>query len=192
MANPKDGQGHKNKYVDTNIKIMSQEMLMCNIKALIFIILKKIMSIFWKMSNFKVKRLSNIKKILQQGIFMCNINMKTHALTVEKKFVRLKFTNHRTNSKARSKIWWHFTESITRKYGAEFGGRGGRMSEKIKMVIAQLFASAFVGRSNQFQGEAFLQLFDQETRPVLLYQTVAIWERTRKNKKQQHTFVFIF
>ena len=126
MANPKDGQGHKNKYVDTNIKIMSQGMLMCNIKALIFIILKKIMSIFWKMSTFKVKRLSNIKKILQQGIFMCNINMKTHALTVEKKFVRLKFTNHRTNSKARSKIWRHFTESITRKYGAEFGGgRGG-------------------------------------------------------------------
>ena len=36
------------------------------------------------------------------------------------------------------------------------------------MVIVQLFAYAFVGRSNQFQGEAFLQLFDQETRPVLL------------------------
>ena len=35
MANSKDGQGHKDKYLDT-WKILSQEMLMCNLKALIF------------------------------------------------------------------------------------------------------------------------------------------------------------
>ena len=35
MANSKDGQGHKDKYLDTSKKILSQEML--NIKALIFI-----------------------------------------------------------------------------------------------------------------------------------------------------------
>ena len=35
MANSKDGQGHKDKYLDT--KILSQEMLMCNMKDLIFI-----------------------------------------------------------------------------------------------------------------------------------------------------------
>ena len=37
MANSKDGQGHKDKYLDTSRKILSQEMLMCNMKALKFI-----------------------------------------------------------------------------------------------------------------------------------------------------------
>ena len=46
MANSKDGQGHKDKYLDT-WKILSQEMLMCNLKALIFNIQKlRPMSIF--------------------------------------------------------------------------------------------------------------------------------------------------
>ena len=38
MANSKDGLGHKDKYLDTSRKILSQKMLMCNMKALIFII----------------------------------------------------------------------------------------------------------------------------------------------------------
>ena len=38
MANSKDGHGHKDKYLDTSRRILSQEMLMCNIKALSFII----------------------------------------------------------------------------------------------------------------------------------------------------------
>ena len=37
MTNSKDGQGHKDKYLDTSRKILSQEMLMCNMKVLIFI-----------------------------------------------------------------------------------------------------------------------------------------------------------
>ena len=37
MANSKDGQGHKDKYLDTSRKILSREMLMCYMKALIFI-----------------------------------------------------------------------------------------------------------------------------------------------------------
>ena len=37
MANSKDGQGHKDKYLDTSRKILSQEMLICNMKGLIFI-----------------------------------------------------------------------------------------------------------------------------------------------------------
>ena len=45
MVNSKDGQGHKGKYLDTSRKICSQEMLMCNMKALIFIIKK-----LWPMS----------------------------------------------------------------------------------------------------------------------------------------------
>ena len=35
MANPKDGQGHKDMYLDTSRKILLQEMLKCNMKALI-------------------------------------------------------------------------------------------------------------------------------------------------------------
>ena len=38
MSNSKDGLGHKDKYLDTSRKILSQEMFMCNMKALIFII----------------------------------------------------------------------------------------------------------------------------------------------------------
>ena len=34
MTNSKDGQGHKDKYLDTSRKIMSQEMLHCNMKDL--------------------------------------------------------------------------------------------------------------------------------------------------------------
>ena len=36
MANSKDGQGHKNKYFDTSRKILSQEMLTCNMKTNIY------------------------------------------------------------------------------------------------------------------------------------------------------------
>ena len=34
MANSKDGQGHKDKYMDTSGKIFLREMLMYNMKAL--------------------------------------------------------------------------------------------------------------------------------------------------------------
>ena len=34
MSNSKDGQGHKDKYLDTSKKILSQEILMCNMKSL--------------------------------------------------------------------------------------------------------------------------------------------------------------
>ena len=37
MTNSKDGQGHRDKYLDTSRKILSQEMLMCNMKDIIFI-----------------------------------------------------------------------------------------------------------------------------------------------------------
>ena len=58
MANSKDGQGHKDKYLDTSRKILSQEMLMCNMKALIFIqkIMKPRKGLITKNgSNSKVK-----------------------------------------------------------------------------------------------------------------------------------------
>ena len=40
MPNSKDGQDHKDKYLDISRKILSQEMLLCNMKALIFILKK--------------------------------------------------------------------------------------------------------------------------------------------------------
>ena len=40
MANSKDGQDHKDIYFDTSEKILSQEMTVCNMKALIFIFKK--------------------------------------------------------------------------------------------------------------------------------------------------------
>ena len=36
-GNSKDGQDHKDIYFDTSRKILSQEMTMCNMEALIFI-----------------------------------------------------------------------------------------------------------------------------------------------------------
>ena len=36
MANSKEGQGHKDEYLDTSKKNLSQEMLLCNMKALIY------------------------------------------------------------------------------------------------------------------------------------------------------------
>ena len=65
IANSKDGQGHKDKYLDTSRKIVSQEMLMCNMKALIFI-----------------KNNENHGKVLSQGILIWNI--KALAVTVQK------------------------------------------------------------------------------------------------------------
>ena len=38
MANSKDGLGYKDKYFDSRRKILSQGMLMCDMKALIFIV----------------------------------------------------------------------------------------------------------------------------------------------------------
>ena len=37
MANSKDGKGDQAKYLDTSRKILSQEMLICNTKALMLI-----------------------------------------------------------------------------------------------------------------------------------------------------------
>ena len=55
MANSIYGQGHEDKDLDTSKKNLSQEMLMCNMKALIFLILLQIF-FFFMISNVKVKR----------------------------------------------------------------------------------------------------------------------------------------
>ena len=43
-ANSKDGKDHKVKYSDTRRKILSQEMIMCNMEAVIFNIINKVKS----------------------------------------------------------------------------------------------------------------------------------------------------
>ena len=59
MANSKDGQGYKDKYVDTSRKILSQEMLMCNMKALEF----------------------TVQRLLEQIIFVCAMQHEYNFLT---------------------------------------------------------------------------------------------------------------
>ena len=83
MANSNEGQDHKDKYLDTSREIVSQEMTMCNMEALVSYP-KEVMTnvIFFNWSNAKVKRLSTYKKISLQGIFMWNI--KGLALTIQK------------------------------------------------------------------------------------------------------------
>ena len=70
ITNFKDGHIHKNKYLDTSRKVLSQEILMCNTKALIFIIKKS-----WPMLMFKQNRSCEVRnayyrKFLSQGIFI--------------------------------------------------------------------------------------------------------------------------
>ena len=55
----KDGQGHKDKYLDTSRKILSQEMLMCNMKALAL-----------QGQGHRVKNHGSQGKVLSQGILM--------------------------------------------------------------------------------------------------------------------------
>ena len=57
MANSNDGQGHKDKYLDTSRKILSQEMLMCNNKALALTVQKLLARLKFSKngSNSKVK-----------------------------------------------------------------------------------------------------------------------------------------
>ena len=55
MANSKDGQGHKDKYLHTSRKVLSQEMLMWNIKV--------ITQLLARSKNWKNGPNSNVKVI---------------------------------------------------------------------------------------------------------------------------------
>ena len=73
MANSKGGQGHKDKYHDTSTKILSQETLMCNIKAWIFMILLWITFIFL----LKIFQMSSQKfQYQQRDLIIRNIHVK--------------------------------------------------------------------------------------------------------------------
>ena len=72
MANSKDGQGHKDKYLDTSRKILSLEMIMCNIKTLLlwydydlyYLEVMTNVNFFSNRSNVKIKRFCINRKIL--------------------------------------------------------------------------------------------------------------------------------
>ena len=87
MANSNESQDHKDKYFDTSRKILSQEMTMCNMEALVS----------YPKEVAKVKRLSTYKKISSQGIFMWNIKDLHVALTIQKFLAKLKFLSSRSN-----------------------------------------------------------------------------------------------
>ena len=55
MANPKDGQDHKDKYFHPNRKILSQKITMCNMKALSFLTSYKQRRFLDQMSRSKSK-----------------------------------------------------------------------------------------------------------------------------------------
>ena len=69
--------------------------------------------------------------------------------------------------------------------------RGRSMSEIIKTAIVKyllmhLSEEAILSKLKHFQ------IYEQQTRPVLLNQKLAIWQRTQKNKKEQHTLLWSF
>ena len=97
IANSRDGQSHKNKYLDTGRNILFQEMLMCNNKALILILEVMTNVHLKKSSNVRVKRFSTNRTILSQEIPM--LNMKTLALTVEKLSIKSLFSESSSTAK---------------------------------------------------------------------------------------------
>ena len=72
MTNYNERQDHKDNYFDTSRKILSEEMTMCNMEALVSYPKEIVTNVnfFLNWSNAKVKRLSTFKKISSQGIFM--------------------------------------------------------------------------------------------------------------------------
>ena len=102
MANSNEGHDHKEKYDDTSRKILSQEMTMCNMEALLSYskeVMTNVNFFLKNWSNAKVKRLSTYKKSSLQGILMWNI--KTLAITVQKFLATLKFLKIRSNSQVK-------------------------------------------------------------------------------------------
>ena len=80
MPNSKDGQDYKDKYLDTSRKILSQEMLMCNMKALIFINYwqqLRPMSIFFK----RVKRSKGLLPTVQHSLLLARLQFSKKGQT---------------------------------------------------------------------------------------------------------------
>ena len=86
MANSNEGQDHKDTYFDTSRKILSQEMTVCNMEALVSYYLEVLTNVnsFFKLVKCQSQKIKYHKKISSQGIFIWNI--KALALTIQKWF----------------------------------------------------------------------------------------------------------
>ena len=99
MANSKDDQVHKDKYHDTSKKILSQEMLMCDMKAVIFTILLWIIFIIFKHLLARLKFQTELQKDRQNDPDLQSWGHKNHYLVFENWMVdnlfKLEFPSHK-------------------------------------------------------------------------------------------------
>ena len=73
MANSNEGQDHKDKYLDTIRKILSQEMTMCNMEVLVSYF-SEVMTDVKKTFLKLVKSLDLKIKYLQKDLITCEIS----------------------------------------------------------------------------------------------------------------------
>ena len=67
MANSNEGQDHKDTYFDTSRKILSQEMTVCNMEALVSYFLEVLTNVNFFLNWSNVKRLSTTKRSHHKG-----------------------------------------------------------------------------------------------------------------------------
>ena len=73
MANSNEGQDHKDKHFDTSRKILSQEMTMCNMEALVSYLLEVMTNvIFFKLVKCQGQKI----KYLQKDLITRDIHVK--------------------------------------------------------------------------------------------------------------------
>ena len=108
MANSKEGQDHKDKYFDTSRKILSQEMTMCNMEALVSYFSEVMTNV--KFFYLKLVKSQDLKiKYLQKHLTTRDIHVKfqsssTHyfkiisKVKVFKKLVKLQGQGHRVKN----------------------------------------------------------------------------------------------
>ena len=104
MVHSKDGQGHKDKYLDTSKTILSQEMLMCNMKALIFIIKNDTESSYHKDYSFEISKLVThyFKFISKIKIFKKWFKLQGQCHCVNKRYPRKDFITRYAHVKYKS------------------------------------------------------------------------------------------
>ena len=135
MANSKYGQGHKDKYIDTSRKILSREMLMCNMKALMFLIYK-----LWPKSILKkIGQMSRtIGLIPTEGIFIRNMESLISKIfysktTVEKLLHCSKVKTPRSWSQGQ-KCWYLRNGLVTRNTSVKYESSSTHSSKVISKV----------------------------------------------------------
>ena len=100
MANSNEGQDHKHKYFDTSRKLLSQEMTMCNMEALVSYFSEVMTNvIFFKFVKSQDQKI----KYLQKDLITRDIHVKyqTLALTIQKLLAILNFFKNRSHSKVK-------------------------------------------------------------------------------------------